>query len=171
MLKWLQKLIDQPQIKCITCVTIVSRTNSYFALTRSVFQDGEWRPFWIWAPTEFAHTFTTGSQAICFKSNFIDDKSIDKTISTLNGHGIVGDDPTNIQELTTGLVFQTMDLYVHWRKWSLTIHGLKGEAGEDEEVTRDACVKPAKIILVPPTLPQPILWLVTAFASRQAAAL
>ena len=106
-----------------------------------------------------------------FKSNFIDDKSIDKTISTLNGHGIVGDDPTNIQELTTGLVFQTMDLYVHWRKWSLTIHGLKGEAGEDKEVTRDACVKPAKIILVPPTLPQPILWLVTAFASRQAAAL
>ena len=37
-----------------------------------------------------------------------------------------------------------MDLYVHRRKWSLTIHGLKGEAGEDEEVTRDACVKLAK---------------------------
>ena len=121
--------------------------------------------------TEFANTFTTGSQAIFFNSNFINDKSIEKTISTLNGHGIVGDDPTNIQELTTGLVLQNMDLYVHRRKWSLTIHGLKGEAGEDGEVTRDACVKPAKIILVSPTLPQPILWLVTASASRQAAAL
>ena len=106
-----------------------------------------------------------------FNSNFIDDKSIEKTISTLNGHGIVGDDPTNIQELTTGLVLQTMDLYVHRRKWSLTIHGLKGEAGGDEEVTRDAGVKPAKIIFVSPRLPQPILWLVTTSASRQAAAL
>ena len=88
-----------------------------------------------------------------------------------NGHGIVGDDPTNIQELTAGLVLQTMDLYVHRRKWSLTIHGLKGEAGEDEEVTRDAGVKPAKIIFVSLRLPQPILWLVTTSASRQAAAL
>ena len=50
----------------------------------------------------------------------------------------------HIQEVTTGLALQTMDLDVHRRKWSLTIHGLKGEAGEDEEVTRDACVKLAK---------------------------
>ena len=64
-----------------------------------------------------------------------------------------------------------MDLDVHRRKWSLSIHGLKGEASEDEEVTRDACVKLAKIILVSPTLPQPILWLVTTSASRQAVAL
>ena len=148
MLKWLPKWIDQPQIKCITCVTILSRTNNYFALTRSVFQDG-----------------------VFFNSNFIDDKSIEKAISTLNGHRIVGDDPTNIQELTTGLVLQTMDIYVHRRKWSLTIHGLKGETGEDEEFTRDAGVKPARIIFVSSRLPQPILWLVTASASRQAAAL
>ena len=83
---------------------------------------------------------------------------------------IVGDDPPNIQEVTTGLALQTMDLDVHRRKWSLSIHGLKGESGEDE-VTTDACVKLAKIILVSPTLPQPILWLVTASASRQAVAL
>ena len=49
----------------------------------------------------------------------------------------------HIQEVTTGLALQTMDLDVHRRKWSLTIHGLKGEAGEDE-VTRDASVKLAK---------------------------
>ena len=50
----------------------------------------------------------------------------------------------HIQEVTTGLALQTMDLDVHRRKWSLTIHGLKGEAGEEEENTRDACVKLAK---------------------------
>ena len=37
---------------------------------------------------EFAHTFTTGTQAIFFNLSFMDDKSIEKTISTLNGHGI-----------------------------------------------------------------------------------
>ena len=50
----------------------------------------------------------------------------------------------HIQEVTTGLALQTMDLDVHRRKWSLTIHGLKGEAGEEEEITSDACVKLAK---------------------------
>ena len=50
----------------------------------------------------------------------------------------------HIQELPTGLALQTMNLDVHRRKWSLTIHGLKGEAGEDEKVTRDACLKLAK---------------------------
>ena len=77
----------------------------------------------------------------------------------------------HIQEVTTGLALQTMDLDVHRRKWSLTIHGLKGEAGEEEEITRDACVKLAKDHLGIPTLPQLILRLVTASASRQAAAL
>ena len=50
----------------------------------------------------------------------------------------------HINEVATGLALQTMDLDVHRRKWTLTIHGLKGEAGEDEEVTRDACVKLAQ---------------------------
>ena len=50
----------------------------------------------------------------------------------------------HIKEVATGLALQTMDLDVHRRKWTLTIHGLKGEAGEDEEVTRDACVKLAQ---------------------------
>ena len=94
-----------------------------------------------------------------------------KPVLSLSLDRIVGDDPPNIQEVTTGLALQTMDLDVHRRKWSLSIHGLKREASEDEEVTRDACVKLAKIILVSPTLPQPILWLVTASASRQAVAL
>ena len=67
----------------------------------------------------------------------------------------------HIQEVTTGLALQTMDLDVHRRKWSRTIHGLKGEAGEDEEVTRDACVKLAKDHLD----------ISDAAASRQAAAL
>ena len=44
--------------------------------------------------TEFAHTFTTGTQANFFYLTFIDDKSIEKTTSALNGHGIAGDDPT-----------------------------------------------------------------------------
>ena len=47
----------------------------------------------------------------------------------------------HLQEVTTGLALQAMDLDVHRRKWSLTIHGLKGEAGEEEEITGDACVK------------------------------
>ena len=48
------------------------------------------------------------------------------------------------EEVATGLALQTMDLDVHRRKWTLTIHGLKGEAVEDEEVTRDASVKLAQ---------------------------
>ena len=46
--------------------------------------------------TEFTHTFTTGTQANFFYLTFIDDKSIEKTTSALNGRGIAGDDPTNI---------------------------------------------------------------------------
>ena len=50
MLKWRHKWIDYPQIRYTKRVTIVSRTNSYFALARSILQDDARRPFWIWAP-------------------------------------------------------------------------------------------------------------------------
>ena len=67
------------------------------------------------------------------------------------------------------LARQTIDLDVHRRKWTLTIHGLKGEAGEDEEVTRDACVKLAQDHLGIPDAASTDLRLVTASASMLAA--
>ena len=39
---------------------------------------------------------------------------------------------------------QTLELDVHRRKWTLTIPGLKGDADEHEDDTRDACIDLAK---------------------------
>ena len=50
----------------------------------------------------------------------------------------------HIQDVATGLALQTLDLDVHRRKWSLTVQGLKGEENEDEDKTRDICVKLSK---------------------------
>ena len=50
----------------------------------------------------------------------------------------------HIQDVATGLALQTLDLDVHRRKWSLTVLGLKGQENEDEDKTRDICVKLAK---------------------------
>ena len=94
MLKWLQKWIDQPQIIYKTGVTIVSRTNSYFAMAHSVFQDGGRRPFWIWVPHGVCPHFHNRHPSQFFYSTFMDVKSIEKTTSALNGHGIAADDPT-----------------------------------------------------------------------------
>ena len=87
---------------------------------------------------ELKATVNAVETSITYTSGRIDDlckDSLPGSLPTLARH---------IQEVTTGLALQTMDRDVHRRKWSLTIHGLKGEAGEDEEVTRDACVKLAK---------------------------
>ena len=48
---------------------------------------------------------------------------------------------THVEKVATALAMQTMDIDVHRRKWSLTIHGLKGPAQEDDTDTREACVK------------------------------
>ena len=50
----------------------------------------------------------------------------------------------HVERIATQLALQTLNLDVHSRKWSLTIHGLKGKANEDEDTTRKACVKLAK---------------------------
>ena len=49
-----------------------------------------------------------------------------------------------VEQAAVGLALQTLDLDVHRRKWALTIQGLKGEAKEDEKVTRSLCVNLAK---------------------------
>ena len=51
---------------------------------------------------------------------------------------------SHIQKVADALVFQTLDLDVHRRKWNLTLQGLPGEAGENENVTRRSCVKLAR---------------------------
>ena len=51
---------------------------------------------------------------------------------------------THVEKVATALAMQTMDIDVHRRKWSLTIHGLKGPAQEDDTDTRKACVKLAR---------------------------
>ena len=48
------------------------------------------------------------------------------------------------QKVADALVFQTLDLDVHRRKWNLTLQGLPGEAGENENVTRRSCIKLAR---------------------------
>ena len=51
---------------------------------------------------------------------------------------------SHIQKVADALVFQTLDLDVHRRKWNLTLQGLPGEAGENENVTRRSCIKLAR---------------------------
>ena len=60
------------------------------------------------------------------------------------GVGVIINYQQHIQDVATGLALQTLDLDVHRRKWSLTVQGLKGEENEDEDKTRDICVKLAK---------------------------
>ena len=47
---------------------------------------------------------------------------------------------SHIEKVATALALQTLDLDVHRRKWSLTIQGIKGAAGEEDNDTRKACV-------------------------------
>lgn len=48
------------------------------------------------------------------------------------------------ENIAAALTLRQLDLEVHRRKWNLTVHGLPGVAGEDEETTRKACVNLAK---------------------------
>ena len=50
----------------------------------------------------------------------------------------------HVEKLSTALVFQTLDIDTHRRKWNLTIQGLNGPAGEDESATRKTCVSFAR---------------------------
>ena len=50
----------------------------------------------------------------------------------------------HIECVATKLALQTLDIEMHRHKWTLTVQGLKGTPGEDESVTREACVKLAK---------------------------
>ena len=51
---------------------------------------------------------------------------------------------SHAEKVATALALQTLDLDVHRRKWSLTIQGIKGDAGEEDAVTRKACVDLAR---------------------------
>ena len=53
----------------------------------------------------------------------------------------------NMKKIASALVMQTLDLDVHRRKWSLTIHGLNGDRGEDDSTTRRKCIELAKNFL------------------------
>lgn len=44
-------------------------------------------------------------------------------------------------KVTENLAHQTLQIDTHRRKWNLILHGLKGNAGEDEKVTRAACIE------------------------------
>ena len=51
---------------------------------------------------------------------------------------------SHLEKVATALALQTLDLDVHRRKWSLTIQGVKGDAEEEDAVTRRACVDLAR---------------------------
>ena len=46
----------------------------------------------------------------------------------------------HVERIISTLAFQTLDIDMHRRKWSLTINGLKGKPSEDDVDTRNACV-------------------------------
>ena len=50
----------------------------------------------------------------------------------------------HVEKVTSALALQTLNLDVHRRKWSLTVHGLPGAAHEDEADTRRAVIQMAQ---------------------------
>ena len=72
--------------------------------------------------------------AINFTSHKLDDLC-DTQMPALASH---------VEKVATALALQTLDLDVHRRKWSLTIQGVKGDAEEEDAVTRRACVDLAR---------------------------
>ena len=71
------------------------------------------------------------------------DKSAEFTASQLEIPKI----ENNMKKIASALIMQTLDLDVHRRKWSLTIHGLNGDRGEDDSTTRRKCIALAKNVL------------------------
>ena len=49
-----------------------------------------------------------------------------------------------VEQVAVNLALQTLDIDVHRHKWTLTIQGLKSDADEHEDDTRDACINLAK---------------------------
>ena len=49
-----------------------------------------------------------------------------------------------INEVATALALQTLDMDVHRRKWNVIIQGLKGHAGESEEITKGKVIRFAR---------------------------
>lgn len=46
----------------------------------------------------------------------------------------------HVEKVTTALALQTLDIDMHRRKWSLIVHGLKGNPKEEESTTREKVV-------------------------------
>lgn len=84
--------------------------------------------------TEIRSTVSAMEDSLNFTSSRLDDLH-KVTLPALAKH---------VESISTALVFQTLDLDVHRRKWSLTIQGLTGNAGEPEDATRRACVNLAQ---------------------------
>ena len=51
---------------------------------------------------------------------------------------------SHIEKVANALTLRILDMDVHKRKWQLTVHGLKGNANEDEDETRTKCVTLAR---------------------------
>ena len=47
---------------------------------------------------------------------------------------------SHIENVPTVLALHTLDLDVHWSKWSLTIHGIKCATREEDDVICKACL-------------------------------
>ena len=86
---------------------------------------------------ELRSTVTAMEESMNYTTSRLDDLHKD-TLPALAKH---------VESIATALAFQTLDLDVHRRKWSLTIQGLEGVAGESEVVTRKACISLAKASL------------------------
>ena len=74
------------------------------------------------------------SASLEFTSKRLDDLK-SSSLSALYNH---------VERITSTLAFQTLDIDMHRRKWSLTINGLKGKPSEDDVDTRNACVRLAR---------------------------
>ena len=79
---------------------------------------------------EVGQTVSQVEDAIQFQSQRIDDL-LKVTLPAITDY---------VEKMVNASVIQTLDLDAHRRKWSISIHGLPGPAGEDEATTRKACV-------------------------------
>ena len=63
------------------------------------------------------------------------DDLVSTTLPALTAH---------VEGVATALTIRLLDMDVHRRKWTLNIQGVKGQAGEEEDITRQSCVKLAR---------------------------
>ena len=50
----------------------------------------------------------------------------------------------HVEGMANALTMRLLDMDVHRRKWTLNIQGIKGQAGEEEDITQQSCVKLAR---------------------------